>query len=298
MILSQSQQIIGKRETQQDALACFRVSNTQQLFVLADGMGGHQGGETASKIVIETFLHDFADFTDDELSANALYTTLEHANRAIEEKAFEQPMLQGMGTTLIAVLIDEQGQFDYISVGDSPLYQTDAGSLKRINANHAFAEQLQQMVADGLLSAAEAAQHPQRHAITSAVAGGQMAQIDQGSGSLQVGERLVLASDGVQTLSHEQLTAIITQPDFASIAHQVMQHIHAIQAVHQDNASLIVLQSDTMHATRAIQAPPTLIPLQISQPIKLGVPIKSVILGLILALVLVLLLGYGWLNAA
>ena len=209
MIHSQSQQIIGNRESQQDAINSLRVSPQLQLFVLADGMGGHNGGETASQSVIQSFLDYFSNPIADESPTDALYTALLRANAALLTRTLQQPELQGMGTTLVAVLIQENGQFNYISVGDSPLYQF-SGSLKRINANHAFAEDLKKMVQVGAISAEEAEQHPQRHAITSALTGNAITHIDQSSGCLKMGERLILASDGIQTLSHEQIEKQIT----------------------------------------------------------------------------------------
>ncbi|WP_277073685.1 PP2C family protein-serine/threonine phosphatase [Simonsiella muelleri] len=301
MIHSQSQQIIGNRESQQDAINSLRVSPQLQLFVLADGMGGHNGGETASQSVIQSFLDYFANPIADESPTDALYTALLRANAALLTRTLQQPELQGMGTTLVAVLIQENGQFDYISVGDSPLYQF-SGSLKRINANHAFAEDLKKMVQVGAISAEEAEQHPQRHAITSALTGNAITHIDQSSGCLKMGERLILASDGIQTLSHEQIEKQIQHVEFAELTTRLLQAVIAQQKPQQDNASIIVIEYTN---ERKIESPPTInvVIQSFRQPEKEALPWKFMILGVGLAAILLIILiiwldGSGHQNVA
>lgn len=285
MINGQSQQIIGARDVQQDAMAQMRVSADCQLFVLADGMGGHRAGEVASQTTVNTFLAYFAHPIEHESPSDALHTALLRANAALQSLIFQHPEWQGMGTTLLAVLLRDNGHFDYISVGDSPLYRLHSGSLKRINANHAFAAQLQQMVAAGTISAADAAQHPQRHAITSAIMGSTIAHIDQNSGSLNAGEWLILASDGIQTLSEEEMQTLPPQPDIW------LNALADKNLPHQDNASVMMLQ---YQPTREIESPDTLIPNHFRLPEK-NSPQKMILLGMILAILLgLMVLAITW----
>ncbi len=281
MIHFHAQQIIGRRETQQDAFGHLTVSPHCQLLILADGMGGHQGGETASQTAVQAFLDYFANPIADELPSDALHTALLRANAALHQIIIQRPELNGMGTTLLAVLINENGQFDYISVGDSPLYYHISGSLKRINANHAFASELEQWVAEGKISAQDAAQHPQRHAITSALTGNDIAHIDQQSGNLNVGARLLLASDGIHTLPDEQIAAILTDSPVAIAVAALMSATEQHQHPHQDNTTaLLIERTDTPNQTpRTIAAPNTLISQTDRQPETQASPKKWLQLG-------------------
>lgn len=244
MIHAHALQIIGSRESQQDSVGNLNLSHHRQLFVLADGMGGHQGGEIASQTIVQTFLAYFSHPIEDEPASEALHTALVRSNSALQQIITQQPELTGMGSTLLAVLINDlTGQFDYISVGDSPLYHHSAtGSLKRINANHSFANDLANMVNAGVISAEEAHTHPQRHAITSAVTGSQIAKIDQNSGSLQHGERLLLASDGVHTLPDTQIGELMVNAPVSTSTAALLHAVQAQQLPYQDNTSVILLE--------------------------------------------------------
>lgn len=262
MILSHTLQIMGRRESQQDAVAQVAVPNGQ-LFVLADGMGGHDAGEVASQKAVQTFVDYFAHPIAGEPIGEALANALNRANAAIYAIIVQEKQLYGMGTTLLAVHVNQDsGRFDYISVGDSPLYHCDtvSGSMKRINANHAYSETLAQMVAAGEISEQDAAQHPKRHAITSALTGENIPQIDQASGSLKHGERLLLASDGVQILNDAQIQNIITRNNMVEMVNQaLLGEVEAQAYAYQDNASSILVEFAATVAVRELASPQTLI---------------------------------------
>lgn len=297
MIHAHALQIIGSRESQQDSVGNLNLSHHRQLFVLADGMGGHQGGEIASQTIVQTFLAYFSHPIEDESASEALHTTLIRSNSALQQIIMQQPELTGMGSTLLAVLINDlTGQFDYISVGDSPLYHHSAtGSLKRINANHSFANDLANMVNAGVISAEEAQTHPQRHAITSAVTGSQIAKIDQNSGSLQHGERLLLASDGVHTLPDTQIGELMVNAPVSTSTAALLHAVQAQQLPHQDNTSVILLEyADHAAAPQGIhkiESPATIAePSDFRQPEKVvrhSSSIKWLVLGLFLAAMVV-----------
>lgn len=208
----------------------------------------------------------------------------------------QQPELKGMGSTLLAVLVNDlTGQFDYISVGDSPLFHSSAGSLKRINANHSFASDLANMVKAGVISADEAQTHPQRHAITSAVTGSDIAKIDQHSGCLKQGERLLLASDGVHTLPDIQIGELIIHAPVPTAATALLHAVQAQQSPYQDNTSVILLEyADHAAAPQSIyeiESPATIAqPSDFRQPEKVwqtSSSIKWLILGVFLAALVV-----------
>ena len=248
-------QHIGQREEQQDAPGNLVLSPRHKLYVLADGMGGQHGGQIAGKTVVAAFLGYFQQHGLHEAEQD-LRQALQQANQALADTLRRQPELEGMGTTVIAVVVDEtDNRYSYISVGDSPLYSYNQGSLRRINANHAFAEDLKRMIAAGEISSEAAERHPARHAVTSAVMGKDIAHIDCASGTLAPGELLLLASDGVQTLSDEEIgqTLAAASGSLEDKVNALLTVVQARQHPHQDNTSLILVQASAEQAASATQ---------------------------------------------
>ena len=257
-------QAIGCREEQQDAVAEQRLSPNLRLFVLADGMGGHIGGAKAACTVVQAIggylqNHPSADV------AEALRQAVQHANGRLAEEAAAHPELYGMGTTVIALLLDEAaGRYTYISVGDSPLYLCRSGCLTRINANHAFAEDLKKMIAAGIISREEAERHPARHAVTSAITGGSIRHTDIGEGSLHSGDILLLASDGIQTLDDSaggEMEALLAAQAGSPPSHTVQTLMAAVSGKNnprQDNVSVILIRARSgVNAEPNRPVPPT-----------------------------------------
>lgn len=241
-------QDIGRRDEQQDALGNLVLSPQKKLYVLADGMGGQQGGQLASRTVVNAFLAYFQQAGAAQDAGQALRQALSRANQALAQVLAERPELDGMGTTVVAVLLDEaDNRYDFVSVGDSPLYCLRGGRLQRINANHAFFEDLKNMVASGDLTQEEADRHPARHAVTSAVMGKDIPHTDTGSGQLRAGELLLLASDGLQTLDDSaegEIQAVLSvSGSLEDKTGRLLDAVRGKQAPHQDNTSLILVQA-------------------------------------------------------
>ncbi|MDO4879277.1 MAG: protein phosphatase 2C domain-containing protein [Neisseria sp.] len=248
-IESYLEQETGCREEQQDYIAWKSLPPHHSLFVLADGMGGHAGGREAGRTVGNEFIAYLTEHLSEENPEELLRQALSRANLALARAVEERPELAGMGTTLIALLLDDRdGTYHYISVGDSPLYLCGNGGLRRINANHAFAEDLKKMVAAGEISREVAQHHPARHAVTSAVTGGDIRLIDLQSGRLAGGQTLLLASDGIQTLDDgpggeiEALLGAESTSPLAETGRKLLDQVLAKEKPRQDNASLILVR--------------------------------------------------------
>lgn len=289
-------QIIGAREEQQDTVRNLIVSERLRLYVLADGMGGHQAGQLASNMVAKAFSDHIEANGISSHPINDLRAALQHANDTLAQWVATHPENEGMGTTLLALLLDEQtGRFVFISVGDSPLYYFENKQLKRINANHAFANDLAKLVAAGEMSANEAEQHPARHAITSAVMGKEIPHIDTQAGTLSHDALLLLASDGLQTLSDDAQGEIahILSAEYSSLEQCADALLHAIEqknAPRQDNTSLILLRLPKRRLTnkRIVDAPITQTTVQKKAPTKsssLKIILWSMVITLLLATV-------------
>lgn len=239
-------QIQGKREYQQDHAAVMTWPNGFRLLLLADGMGGHVGGDVASHMVIDVFKQHFIA-SDEDVMRDRLLSALEAANIAIFRHVKAHPEHSGMGTTLIALVYDGVS-IQWLSIGDSPMWLLRDGEIRRLNANHSMSEILAQKVAEGEMTAEQARTSPVRSQLLEAVMGQNIEQVDAPDASMemQAGDRLILASDGVETCSKEVILSLSGEYDKQpeDLVTAVLNEVTHIQRPGQDNATLIVLQID------------------------------------------------------
>jgi len=174
---------------------------TGRLIVIADGMGGHKGGEFASAIAVEsvraTYLASDADSPD-----AALVAALQAAHRAIQDFAREHPELEGMGTTCIAAAL-RGSELTYVHVGDSRLYLVRKAAIAQLTQDQTVVSLL---VQQGMLSAEEAANHPDRGVLTAAlgIGDGVAAEVPEVPIALEPGDILLLCTDGLHDLVGDQ----------------------------------------------------------------------------------------------
>jgi serine/threonine protein phosphatase PrpC len=169
--------------------------SAQPVAAVADGMGGHSAGEVASAIAIEelTALRDRGPWENETAATDDLKQAILRANRRIREMAAGDRRLNGMGTTLVALL--EDGDMVHVAnVGDSRGYLLRQGELSQVTVDHSL---VQELVDDGRLSPEDAERHPQRSVITRALGIDREVEFDLFTYKLQVGDRLLLCSDGL-----------------------------------------------------------------------------------------------------
>jgi PPM family protein phosphatase len=162
------------------------------LMIVADGMGGHRGGATASRLAAMTVREQFsADPLDDP--GPALSTAIERANQAVFEQAQGNPELRGMGTT-VSVLYARDSRAWFSHVGDSRIYRLRQGLLEQLTQDHSV---VASMVREGLLTDEEAAVHPRRNVLQRSL--GVTAHIESDSSELELlpGDTYLLCSDGL-----------------------------------------------------------------------------------------------------
>ncbi|MBV8386744.1 MAG: Stp1/IreP family PP2C-type Ser/Thr phosphatase [Acidimicrobiia bacterium] len=164
----------------------------EHLFVVADGVGGHKAGEVASQTAVETLQHAFTAPTTENL-VEAVKT----ANRTVWNLAEANSDQRGMGTTLTAIaLVDDGGEdrLAIVNVGDSRAYLLQQGQLEQLTEDHSLVEQL---VREGQLTPEEAQVHPQRSIITRALGLDPDVEVDSWELTPYKGDRLLLCSDGL-----------------------------------------------------------------------------------------------------
>lgn len=217
------------RELNEDALG-YR----DHLFAVADGMGGHEAGEIASAIAVESIL---ASETDSE-PKTALETAVHRANQAILDRIALQPELSGMGTTLVVLVIRENQAFT-AHVGDSRIYLLTQNRLQQVTHDHSLVAEL---VKNGGLTEAEAKSHPQRNILTQALGAKGELEIEINSISLMTGDRLLLCTDGLTgMLQDTEIQALLAQTkEPQAIAEDLVRT--ANERGGSDNISVIVIE--------------------------------------------------------
>ena len=173
------------RENNEDAVFPGASGDSQDgaVLIVADGMGGHVAGEVASRIAINAA-------ASSQLTAGDRVAA---GNRAIREEVAREPSLEGMGTTMTLLMI-EDGQATVGHVGDSRAYLLRNGDLSQLTEDHTVAAEY---VAMGQLSAREAASHPQRHMLTRTLGLTRFVNVDEYKFDLESGDRVLVCSDGL-----------------------------------------------------------------------------------------------------
>ncbi|MCC6202561.1 MAG: serine/threonine-protein phosphatase [Gammaproteobacteria bacterium] len=233
----------GARDDQEDIyglLAADDAAAGMPLLVLADGMGGHAGGTTASNVAVQAAVDAWRNSTGTTLER--LHQVLAAANAAIAGAIARDERLAGSGATFVTVAIGTNGAH-WISVGDSPLWLVRDGWLQRLNADHSMVPVFAALVAEGAMSAADARTDPKRHILRSALTGGPIKLIDASAVPLRAGDRLLLASDGLLSLGEDRIAAILDGPAAVTAELAVPALLQAIEqcaAPNQDNTTILL----------------------------------------------------------
>ncbi len=172
-----------------------------RLAVIADGMGGYEGGQEASRLAVETVREVYDNVVRDDPHA-ALLEAFARAHERIQAYAAEHPELHGMGTTCTALVIRER-QLYFAHVGDSRLYLVRGARIARLTRDHSYVGRL---VESGLVRAEDAEKHPQRHILTAALGAGIEVSVEspQQGMALHDSDDLLLCTDGLWGVVSDQ----------------------------------------------------------------------------------------------
>ena len=238
--------IAGSRSRQEDDFGMTGFSGRDPggcdlLLVLADGMGGHRGGAEASRLAVSAGVETFRR-TAGGVAAR-LRAALDAANAAVGRRAAETRYAH-MGCTLVACAVTRGGAAHWISVGDSPLWRLrdgGHGGMDRLNADHSMRPVLEGLVRTGRLAADEV-DEGSSHQLRSALTGEELTLVDEGADPvrLELGDLLVLASDGLETLPDEEICRSGGNPTAAAVVSDLLAAVEAAGATAQDNATAVV----------------------------------------------------------
>ena len=186
------------------------------LFVVADGMGGHRGGGTASQLAVEALGRAYANHNGGDLT-ETLVGGFSEANRVIVEKSVADASLFGMGTTCTAVgLVDGQAYFAH--VGDSRAYFLRGGNIEQVTVDHSL---VGEMVRSGILSDEDARNHPKRNVITRSLGIQEQITTDTPRTPLMLapGDKILICSDGLTSyVSDEEMQQAMDTETVANAA--------------------------------------------------------------------------------
>jgi PPM family protein phosphatase len=221
------------------------------LFVVADGMGGAQAGEVASRLAIESFQHGLDDTTDLEGSLAAYARA---ANVSIHELSQANAEHAGMGTTLTAVYVGAE-EVAIAHVGDSRAYCLRDGELLRLTDDHSLVDEL---IRQGKLTPEEAVEHPQRSVITRALGPEPEVEIDTRSYRARDGDVYLLCSDGLTTMVPDATLAelLLANPQLRAAGEALIAA--ANEAGGRDNITVVLLRVEEVGSVASEYAPDTL----------------------------------------
>lgn len=225
------------REHNEDSLMV-----TPPLFAVADGMGGHEAGEVASEIAINTL----SDLAPEHADADALARAVVAANLNVIKAPREGVGREGMGTTLTAAILEGE-RLIIAQVGDSRAYLLHQGSLQQLTRDHSL---MADMIEAGQLTEEEARVHPNRSVITRAIGSDPHMQPDLYELNVDTGDRILLCSDGITTMLEdrdvEQILARASSPQ--ECADNLVQA--ALDAGGYDNATAIIIDVEGFKEVR------------------------------------------------
>lgn len=240
----------SRRLTNEDA---YGANPELGLFLVADGMGGHAAGEVASRVAVEAVTAFVEQTAGDRHhtwpipyeialspTANRLKAALVLANRRVASEIHQHESYTGMATTAVAVLVDGNTVVA-AHAGDSRAYQLEGDRLRQLTRDHSWVEE---QVQAGLLTAEAAREHPWRNVVTRALTGGSELDPEITTLSVDVGDRLLLCSDGLSgVVSHDEIRALLAPP--ASLDEVCRRLVdRANEGGGPDNITVLAIQID------------------------------------------------------
>jgi serine/threonine protein phosphatase PrpC len=228
------------RGSNQDSLGL--KFSTGELFIaaVADGMGGHAGGDVASSTAISMFIEETDTALDQKLPEyfQSLITRIAERLRKIQKAS---PQYSGMGTTLSTVAIDGS-TVTIAHIGDSRIYRSRGGDLVQLSHDHSW---VQQQIDAGLLDLDQAMMHPRRNLLTRTLSAEETDEIDIDNHTTEIGDRYLICSDGVHgVVADKEIAQSLLSASLDDCLNQLMNLVHKKGS--PDNATAIVISIDEL----------------------------------------------------
>lgn len=223
---------LARAKNEDNLLVCADIG----LFAVADGMGGHQAGEVASRLALES-LETAVRQTDHADLLHVLKDAFEEANKSVYSAAQGNPDCEKMGTTLTACII-RKGKLYWLHIGDSRGYLLRDNEIKQFTEDHSY---VSDFVRKGELTPEEAEVHPYRHVLTRALGTEPLINVDKGTVTLEPGDKILLCTDGLTVhLNDEEILKVARRGKPAEQAKRLLKT--ALERGGVDNITLILIK--------------------------------------------------------
>lgn len=239
---------VGKKRTRNED--SYLINDDYQLYIVADGMGGHSGGEFASKLAVTTIEEVIQGInsdpeatmisgvnTDDAEYSDRLRYAIEMASSKIFDRALYDTSLKGMGTTTVAALVNNN-ELNIANVGDSRAYLFHANKLNQLTTDHSL---VSEQIKAGLISESDAKNHKLKNIITRSVGFQEEVEIDIKRKKIHMGDRVLLCSDGLSNLVDDKtITEIVNDNDIKTACHTLVDL--ANEKGGEDNITVVIFE--------------------------------------------------------
>ncbi len=229
-----------KRKINQDSIFASDkpVGNLPNLYIVADGMGGHNAGDFASRYTVNT-VREYIAGSREKNPIKLINEAIQLANRGIIKEASEHAEMYGMGTTVVVTTIIDEYAYT-ANVGDSRLYLYDGG-LKQITRDHSL---VMEMVRLGEISKEEAKTHPDRHIITRAVGASDELNVDFFDYQMPPDSMILMCSDGLCTMvEDEEIQKVMAgSSDLEDKAKELIEEANSNGG--KDNIAVVIVKPD------------------------------------------------------
>lgn len=241
MSVSYSKTDIGKkRQLNQDFVYSTdeAVGKLNNLYIVADGMGGHNAGDFASKYAVETVVREIKGSVETK-PFRILGKSIRVANELIRLKARENIALNGMGTTIVVASIDEEHQLEVANVGDSRLYIIRDNEIRQITRDHSLVEEMVRM---GGMNRESARNHPDKNIITRAIGARDSIEVDFFQEEINENDLVLMCSDGLTNMltDEEILNICNSKSDLNDIASELIDQANKNGG--KDNIAVVLIR--------------------------------------------------------
>lgn len=212
------------------------VGKLPNVFIVADGMGGHKAGDYASKVTVETIVEEIVNSQEEEPTL-VFDHAIQKANALIRMRAGESPDLEGMGTTVVAATC-KGNILQVANVGDSRLYITNRKEIRQITRDHSLVEEMVRM---GGIGREEARNHPDKNIITRAVGADDTVKPDFFSVELDEGDMILMCTDGLTNMLEDEEIRMILEESRDMVEKAESLVAAANEKGGRDNISVILI---------------------------------------------------------
>ena len=233
-----------RRRRNEDSYVC-----EPPLFAVADGMGGAQAGEVASRLAAAVL----QEVNGEQLSRGAIVELIQEANRRVFQRSNEDAAASGMGTTLTVALVESSDTVAIGHVGDSRAYRVRDGRLEQLTEDHSL---VGEMMRSGKLSAEEAEAHPQRSVITRALGTEPDVDVDTFAVETQPGDVFLLCSDGLTTMVPDREILSLLDASGGDLERAARRLVEAAnRSGGEDNITVVVFEIAETDAEQTVRLP-------------------------------------------